>query len=153
MNWWMQLVAAFLGSLGFAVLFQIRGKKLLYAALGGLITWGVYLLPFSLGVSQPLSYFFASMAATLYAEMFARILKAPATTFLSPAIITLVPGGWLYYTMSAVVASDWEKAAESANQTLVLALTIAGGIMVVTSLQKILYGRVRKGESHGKATV
>lgn len=153
MNWLLHLAAAFLGSLGFAVLFQIRGKKLFYAALGGLITWGVYLLPFSLGVNQALSYFIASITATLYAELFARLLKAPATTFLSPAIITLVPGGWLYYTMSAMVESDWAKAAECANRTLVLALTIVGGIMLVTSLQKILYSRVRKGELHGKTTV
>lgn len=147
-----QLLAAFLGSLGFGMLFNVQGKKLAYAALGGMLTWGVYWLPFHGGWSEALCYFVASIVATLYAEVLARILKSPATTFLIPAIITLVPGGWLYYTMNAMVQSDWPKAAECATQTLLLAMTIAGGIMVVTSLQKIFYGR-KKGEQHGKATV
>ena len=40
----MQLATAFLGSLGFALLFQVRRKRLLLASLGGLLAWGVYLL-------------------------------------------------------------------------------------------------------------
>ena len=40
----MQLVTAFLGSLGFALLFHVRREKLLLASLGGLLSWG-YILP------------------------------------------------------------------------------------------------------------
>ena len=39
-----QLVTAFAGSLGFALLFHVRREKLLLASLGGLLAWGVYLL-------------------------------------------------------------------------------------------------------------
>jgi len=39
-----QIVTGALGSLGFSVLFNIRGKKLLITTLGGLISWSVFLL-------------------------------------------------------------------------------------------------------------
>ena len=38
-----QLLVSFTGSLGFAVLFNIHGKKLWFAALGGCLSWAVYL--------------------------------------------------------------------------------------------------------------
>ena len=37
-----QLLVSFTGSLGFAVLFNIHGKKLWFAALGGCLSWAVY---------------------------------------------------------------------------------------------------------------
>ena len=38
-----QLIVSFTGSLGFAALFNIHGKKLLFAALGGCLSWAGYL--------------------------------------------------------------------------------------------------------------
>ena len=38
-----QLIVSFTGSLGFAALFNIHGKKLWFAALGGCLSWAVYL--------------------------------------------------------------------------------------------------------------
>ena len=38
-----QLVTAFIGSLGFGLLFGLRTKHLFWAALGGMIAWGIYL--------------------------------------------------------------------------------------------------------------
>ena len=37
MNPIVQLIAAWAGSLGFALLFNVRGRKLAYASLGGLL--------------------------------------------------------------------------------------------------------------------
>ena len=39
-----QIFTGFLGSLGFSILFNIRGRKLLVASLGGLISWTIFLL-------------------------------------------------------------------------------------------------------------
>ena len=44
MKYIIQLLMAFLGSLGFGALYNIHGKKLFLAALGGLLAWAVYLL-------------------------------------------------------------------------------------------------------------
>ena len=34
-----QLASAFLGSLGFALILKIKGRQILYAGIGGLVTW------------------------------------------------------------------------------------------------------------------
>ena len=39
-----QIFTGFLGSLGFSILFNIRGRKLWVASLGGLISWTIFLL-------------------------------------------------------------------------------------------------------------
>ena len=39
----LQLVTAVLGSLGFSLIFNVRGKTLFWGALGGLLAWGSYL--------------------------------------------------------------------------------------------------------------
>ena len=102
-----QILSSFIGALGFSILFNMRGKKLFFAGLGGLVSWTVYLVMASLTTSTFLPNFVASMAATVYAEALARLAKSPATIFLIGAIIPLVPGGQLYYTMNYAVAKNW----------------------------------------------
>ena len=43
MNPFVQILMGTLGTLGFNILFHIRGRKLLLATLGGLISWTVFL--------------------------------------------------------------------------------------------------------------
>lgn len=73
-----------------------------------------------------------AIVGTLYAEIIARIVKAPATVFLIPAVIPLTPGGTLYYTMSAIVDGDMAKAQEQGGITLLVALGIAVGIVFIS---------------------
>lgn len=73
----LQLLMAFFGSAGFAIMFHLRRNFLMIASFGGLLTWLVYL------ICAPVmpGYFFPSLAASafgaLYAEVLARWLKAP----------------------------------------------------------------------------
>lgn len=102
-----QILSSFIGALGFSILFNMRGKKLFFAGLGGFVSWTVYLVLASMTTSTFLPNLAASMAATIYAEVLARLSKSPATIFLIGAIIPLVPGGQLYYTMNYAVAKNW----------------------------------------------
>ena len=44
MRYFLELAAAFTGSMGFAMIFHVRREKLFLASLGGMLAWGVYLL-------------------------------------------------------------------------------------------------------------
>ena len=44
MNGFIQVLTGALGSFGFSILFNLRGKKLLITTLGGVISWAVFLL-------------------------------------------------------------------------------------------------------------
>ena len=106
-----QLAMAFVGSLGFCMMFRLRAGLLVPASLGGLFCWAVYLTGAQYVEGIFLPSFIASAFAATYAEVLARKLKAPATLFLIPAVVPLVPGSGLYYTISYAVQGDLEVSA------------------------------------------
>ncbi|MBQ6774475.1 MAG: threonine/serine exporter family protein [Synergistaceae bacterium] len=133
----LQLITAFTGSLGFALVFGMRASHLFYASFGGFISWAVYLAVYSASHNEFFACLVASIAAMLYAEFMARVRKCPATLFIIIAIIPLVPGSSLYYAMSNAVLGDIEAAAFYADQTLKWVLAIAGGISFVTAVHEL----------------
>lgn len=138
-----QIVTGFLGSFGFSVLFNIRGSKLVIAAFGGFISWGLFLLLGGVFESEPIRYFFSAVAVTVYAEIFARIKKTPTTTFLVASIIPLIPGGVLYHTMNYALKSDWVNFTSEAFYTIKLSLALAVGIIVVSSILRMFLAVVK----------
>ncbi len=62
-----QLSAAFIGSMSFAMFFNVRWRMLLSCAFGGLVSWGFYLLLGAAVESDVTRYFLVSMALTFYA--------------------------------------------------------------------------------------
>lgn len=134
-----QLAAAFTGSLGFAMLFNIRGRKLLFSAFGGMLAWAVYLLLGCLIVNDVWRFFLTSMFLTLYAEVMARRQKAPDTIYIICSAIPLIPGGSLYNTMHCAVEGEWEQFSETGMHTLMLAAAIALGILCMMTLLHVIY--------------
>ena len=133
-----QICMGYLGSLGFGVLFHLRGKKLIIASLGGFLSWSVFLALAGLIPSEAIRYFLAAAAVTVYAEVFARILKTPTTTFLVVSLIPLIPGGALYYTMNYALNEQWNSFINQAFYTLELACCLAVGIIAVTTLTRMV---------------
>lgn len=143
-----QIFTGFLGSLGFGILFHIKGRKLLIASLGGLMSWTVFLLLEPVLPGEAVRYFLASAAVTVYAEVFARVIKTPTTTFLVPSLIPLIPGGALYYTMNYALNEQWPAFADKAVYTLGLAAALALGIIAVTTLTRMTMVVVRYLKGH-----
>lgn len=136
-NEWLQVLSAFTGTLAFGFLFNIRGKKLLLAALGGMLSWLLFLLLGMQIESQVLRYFLVSILLSLYSELLARLLKTPTTTFCIVSLIPLIPGSSLYYTMSYALQERGQFAA-TALHTLQLAAALSLGIVLVTALMRSL---------------
>ncbi len=141
----LQIITGFIGSLGFAVLFNLRGKRMIAAALAGLFSWTLYLLLSHVIANEPLNYFIVAMAVSLYAEIMARVMKTPTTTFITTSLIPLIPGGSLYYTMAYAFESDPERFLEKGLATLQLAAALALGIIVATTLTRLFYQAIRRG--------
>lgn len=128
-------MTAGIGALGFSLLFNVRKELLPAAAFGGFLDWGVYMMAewfFGGGVFLPSVV--AAAFASLYAEAMARVEKAPATVFYIPALIPLIPGGSLYYTMSYAVMGQWEQVKSYGASTAYCALGIAVGMSLVLSV-------------------
>ena len=129
-----QLISGCIGSLGFALVFQVRYRMLAPAALGGLLSYGVYLVCEHLSEDIFLSSLISSAFSTFYAEIMARLMKAPATIFFIPAVIPLVPGSTLYYTMSYAVQSNWALVKQYGFLTLRYALGISAGVSLIYAI-------------------
>lgn len=134
MHYLIQLLMAYLGSLGFGILYNLRGRRLLFASLGGLLAWAVYLLVNVWTASPYPCAFAASVALTLYSELMARSIKTPITGLLGAAVIPLIPGAGLYRAVSALMLKNAELAAEHGTYTLLFAASMAAGITLTTLL-------------------
>lgn len=136
----LQTLTAAIGTAGFAVLFNVRGKKLVLLTLGGAIGWVVYLLCAHCGLNPFFCALFATMTTAVFSELFARILRAPVLVLLVPMLIPLVPGKDLYYFMSALIQGNIDECAHSARLAVTAAGAIALGVIVVATLIHIFVG-------------
>lgn len=125
-----QIISAFVGSIGFAIFFKMKGKQIPFAGLGGAVTWAVYLAVQTQFDGYFVPYLVASIFVALYAEVMARINRAPAWIFITSAAVPLIPGGSLYYTMAGLVNGDQELFVTSGRSALIIALAISLGFVL-----------------------
>lgn len=127
------LVACFAACVGFSLIFNIHGPGGILCALGGVLTWGTYLILCKTGISDIVAYFWAALAASLYSEIMARVRKYPAISYLVVSIFPLIPGAGVYYTMNNALRSDMAAFTEKGIHTLSVAGSIAVGILLVST--------------------
>lgn len=132
-----QVLAAFAGSMGFAILFNVRGKRLIAAAIGGLLSWLLFIIISKYIMNDPVVYFIVACVISIYAEILARVLKTPTTTFIITSLIPLIPGGSLYYTMVLAFEGDANTFLPKAISTLQLAAALALGVIVSATLTSV----------------
>lgn len=136
------LIQAFIygsiASFAFSLCFDLRGFTLLSASLGGGFSWFLYQLAGNLSRSYILPYFIATVLASVYAELMARICKKPATVYLIVAMLPLVPGQSIYDTMYAFTHGETSRAFELATKTFAISGTLAMGMLVTSTVFRLL---------------
>jgi uncharacterized membrane protein YjjB (DUF3815 family) len=136
MNYFLPCLYAFAACFAFSVVFNMRGKILLFASLGGALGWFVYLLcgPVQNDIIQ---FFLATIAISVYSEIMARVHRAPVTGYLLVSLLPLVPGGGIYYTMEYCIIGNTEMFLETGIHTLGIAGALALGILLVSSFVRL----------------
>lgn len=129
----LQILSAAIGTLGFAFVFNIRGKKVFFAAFGGCVGWMLFLLFGLFLESEVLRYLIVSVAVSLYGELMARVLKTPTTLFSVVCLVPLVPGSGLYYTMTHALSGNLQGFIEKGAGTLSLAAALSLGVVIVNT--------------------
>jgi uncharacterized membrane protein YjjB (DUF3815 family) len=123
---------------GFALLFNLRGKDLPLASLGGALGWAVAAPMQAAGASQATAYLAASVAIGLWAEVIAALRRRPASVYIACGIIPLVPGGGMYYTMLEYVrGNNWNGMATGLS-TLLAAGAIAVGLALSSAASRLI---------------
>lgn len=145
------IIAGLIGTFGYSMTNRVRAIRIPFVLLGGLLTVACWYWVCLFTENLFLSNMAAAMLATLYAEITARLTKAPTTIYLIPAVIPLVPGGRLYYSMLGIVRSDFQSFAAFAKDTFFIALGIAVGIVIVTSVAGYIFRIIRSMRRGGRA--
>ncbi len=136
MSYFLPCLYAFIACVGFDFLYNIRGRRLVTTSLGGALGWFVYLSCYWFDNDIP-RYFLATVAISIYAEIMARVDKVPVIVYLITAILPLVPGGGMYYTMEYWLMGDASAFAEKGSQTMMIAGAIALAVVLVSSLVRM----------------
>ena len=95
-----QVLASFVGSFGFAVLYNLRGRKLCMAGISGMVSWIAYLVAWN---EMP-SVFAANLAAAAVATVYAK---------------------------------QWHLSSLYGQKTILIAIAVAAGIMIASSIYGI----------------
>ena len=125
-----QCLYAFIGCIGFAILFNIHGPGGILCALGGFLSWAVYCISMELGSTDIVAYFWSALFASVYSEIMARIRKYPAISYLVVSIFPMIPGAGVYYTMNHAVRGQMDLFADKGMHTAAVAGIIAVGILL-----------------------
>lgn len=129
----LQCLVCGIACLGFSILFNIFAPGSFLCALGGVLSWAVYILTLRWTGSDITAYFWSAAAASLYSEIMARIRKYPAISYLVISIIPLIPGAGVYYTMNHAVQGRMEQFASQGMHTAAIAGIMAVGILLIST--------------------
>lgn len=140
---WFNLLLAFLWGAGAAAALSycmnISRYNIVFGAIVGGIGWAVYSLAIPAGQKAGnQAYFLGALAVAILSEVLALVQKKPATIYLVPGLLPLVPGGGMFETMHATVEGNLEESILLGFSTLTSAGAIALAIALASSGAKIL---------------
>ena len=133
-----QLISCTIACVGFAYWFNVKGIQVLYSGIGAFFTWAVYYVCFEMTNSNFQSTLFGAIFVAIFAQIMARVKRAPATIFLCVCVFPLVPGPNLYYMMYYLVLENYKVAKEEAVTLVLTCVGIALGFIVVDIFNKYI---------------
>lgn len=125
-----EFLTAFVGTIAFALLFQVPKEYYVNCGLAGGCGWICYKLLLA-GCGLFGSTFFATVLVVFLSRLSAVRRHCPVTIFLVAGIFPLVPGAGIYWTAYYIVTDQLAKASDRGFQTLKIAVAIVLGILFV----------------------
>ncbi len=140
---------AFVGSLASGLTFNIKGYKLVFAGMSGMLGYSVFSLIYKMTEYSIFSIFIGAVAVGLYSETAARLLRSPSTVFSIPGILPLAPGIAAYemiqFLMNDQLIDGLEKMFEMSSGAGAIALGILPVTAFFRSISKLrMRERIRK---------
>lgn len=135
-----QIVASFIGTAAFAVLFGVPRKFYVLCGISGVLGWILYMiLARYAGFTPPAATVFATMLVVLSARYFSVLDKCPAIVFLLCGIFPLVPGAGVFWTSYYVVSDQLSLAFGSGFMAVKVTIAIVLGIILISELPHRLF--------------
>lgn len=143
-----EFLTAFVGTIAFALLFQVSKEYYVNCGLAGGCGWICYKLLLA-GCGLFGSTFFATVLVVFLSRLSAVRRHCPVTIFLVAGIFPLVPGAGIYWTAYYVVTDQLAKASDRGFQTLKIAVAIVLGILFVFEFPQKWFRWAERGTAAG----
>lgn len=140
-----QVIASFIGTAAFAVLFGVPRKFYATCGLVGALGWALYMVLARyayLGIT--ISTVLATMLVTLSAREAAVLLRCPSTVFLLCGIFPLIPGAGVFWTTYYIVSNQLPQALSSGFSAIKVAIAIVLGIVLVSEFPVHFSRKIRE---------
>ncbi len=126
---WSGWVAVLVLSFCLMVMFKIRLKDAPWGVAAGFLAHGTGIIA-SAFFGIALGTFFAALLLGIYANLYARWLKAPAAIVLLQGIVILVPGSKLYMGLNTVIAGQEILHIEQiGSQSFLILMSLVAGLI------------------------
>lgn len=131
---WSSWLAVLVLSFCLMVMFKIRLKDAPWGIVAGFLAHSTGIIASTLfGVA--LGTFFAALLLGIYANLYARWLKAPAAIVLLQGIVVLVPGSKLYMGLNTVIAGQEILHIEQiGSQSFLILMSLVAGLIFANIL-------------------
>lgn len=133
----LEVLFSFFITVSFAILFNVRGKFIIYSGIGGAISWFIYLILKEQGYTYPVCFLIATTITAFYSEATAKIVGTTVPTLLIAALIPLAPGGGVYYTMLYLIQNKYHESLLKGIETSITAGSMALGIILVSTCFRV----------------
>ncbi|MDO5718575.1 MAG: threonine/serine exporter family protein [Tissierellia bacterium] len=132
MELFFEFILGFFAVIGYAYYYNIPYKTLHVSGFIGAVGWTMYNLGVYFDVAN-LGVFIGSICIGFLGEFFSRKYKLPATIYLIPGIIPLVPGMSMYFMMYNIVMKNYYEAFNQGLNAAVVAGAISIGLFIASS--------------------
>ena len=140
-----QIVASFIGTAAFAVLFGVPRKYYVLCGISGVLGWILYMiLARYAGFTPPAATLFATMLVILSARWFSVLDRCPAIVFLLCGIFPLVPGAGVFWTSYYVVSDQLRLALGSGFMAVKVTIAIVLGIILISEIPNRFFTSIRR---------
>ena len=145
------LFSSFVGTIGFAIMYNVPKKYYIGCGVTGMAGWIVYLLVSGMNyVSAAVGSFFGAFIVVLISRMLSVKMRCPITIFLISGILPLVPGAGIYNTVYYIVTNQLTQAALKGIESLKIAFAIVMGIVIVVSIPRDVFHKIYYWYVEGK---
>ena len=140
-----QALAAFAGTVGFAILFGVPRKHYLPAGIVGVLGWLLYLVLYRYaGMTPAVSTLISTVFIGILSRVSAVIMKCPAAVFLICGIFCLVPGAGIFWCSYYLVSSQLDLSSSAGFTAAKIAIAIVLGIILAMELPQRFFSGHRR---------
>ncbi|WP_223589585.1 threonine/serine exporter family protein [Neobacillus bataviensis] len=133
-----QLITSFIATGAFGIIFNAPKESLVKCGLIGSGGWLIYYLLEDFSGDAVFATLTATVFVAVISQELAKFYKMPVIIFSVAGIIPLVPGGLAYDAMRNFVENDYNSALGSAAKVLMLAGSIAFGLVFSEVINQLL---------------